>query len=96
MRKTLLAIAAAATIAVASVASPQQAEAGGRGGAVAAGVIGGLAVGALIGGALAQPHYGYGYYEPAPAYYYRPHCYWTRERYWNGWRWRSHRIRVCR
>jgi hypothetical protein len=95
MRKTLLAIAAAATLVVASVAAPQQAEAGGRGGAIAAGVIGGIAAGALIGGTLAsQPRYYY--YEPGPAYYYRPRCYWTRERYWNGWRWRSHRIRVCR
>ena len=96
MRKTLLAIAAAATLAVSSVAAPQQAEAGGRhGGAVAAGIIGGIAVGALIGGALAsQPrHY---YYDPGPAYYYRPRCFWARERYWNGWRWRWHRVRVCR
>ncbi len=95
MRKTLLAIAAAATLAVTSVAAPREAEAGGgHGGAVAAGVIGGLAVGALIGGALAQPRY-YAY-EPAPAYYYRPRCFWARERYWNGWRWRSHPVRVCR
>jgi MFS family permease len=94
MRKTLLAIAAAATLAVSSVAAPQHAQAG-HGGAVAAGVIGGIAAGALIGGALAsQPRYYY--YEPGPAYYYQPRCYWTRERYWNGWRWRSHRIRVCR
>jgi MFS family permease len=94
MRKTLLAIAAAATLVVASVAAPQQAEAGGRGGAIAAGIIGGIAAGALIGGALAsQPRYYY--YEPGPAYYYRPRCFWSRERYWNGWRWRSHRVRVC-
>jgi len=98
MKKTLLAIAAAATLVVASVAAPQHAEA--RNGRITAGVIGGLAVGALIGGALAsQPRY-YSY-QPAPAYYYRPryyrpHCYWARERHWNGWRWRSHRVRVCR
>lgn len=97
MKKTLSAIAAAATLILASVASPQPAHAG-KGGAVAAGVIGGLAVGAILGSALAQPHYGYapGYaYAPGPAYY-RPHCYWARERYWNGWRWHTHRVRVCR
>jgi hypothetical protein len=92
MRKILLPIAAAATLVVASVASPQQAHAG-KGGAVAAGVIGGLAAGAIIGSLAAQPHY---YYQPGPAYYYGPQCYWTRERYWNGYRWRSHRVRVCR
>ena len=95
MRKTLLAIATAATLVVASIAAPQRAEAGGHhGGAVAAGIIGGIAAGALIGGALAsQPRY---YYDPGPAYYYQPRCFWARERYWNGWRWRSHRVRVCR
>ncbi len=53
MRKILLPIAAAATLVVASVASPQQAHAG-KGGAIAAGVIGGLAAGAIIGGAIAN------------------------------------------
>lgn len=55
-----------------------------RGGDVAAGLIGGLAVGALAGSALAagsRPAYGYGYedlppppprYRPAPAYYAAP------------------------
>ena len=42
------------------MAAPQPAEARNRGGAVAAGVIGGLAAGALIGGAVAsRPAYGY-------------------------------------
>jgi hypothetical protein len=90
MKKTLTVIAAAATLIVASVAAPQQAEA--RHGRIAAGVIGGLAAGAIIGGALAsQPRY---YYGPGPVYY-RPHCYWTRERWWNGWRWNHRRVRVC-
>ena len=48
--KTLTALAAAATIGLAAVATPQPAEAR-NGGAIAAGVIGGLAVGALIGAA---------------------------------------------
>jgi hypothetical protein len=96
MRKTLTAIAVAATFALASVAAPQPAQA--RNGRVAAGIIGGLAVGALIGAAAANgPHY-YGpsyYYGPPRRYYYRPHCRWQRESYWNGYRWHSHRVRVC-
>ncbi len=91
MRKTLTAIAAAATLTLATVAAPQHAEA--RNGRIAAGILGGLAVGALIGAAAANGPY---YYAPGPAYYYRPHCYWTRQRNWNGWRWHSHRVRVCR
>lgn len=57
MTKTLTAIAVAATLGLAAVAAPQQAEARG-GGAVAAGVIGGLAAGAIIGSAAAHgPYY---------------------------------------
>jgi hypothetical protein len=96
MKKTLIALAAAATLALATVANPQPAEA--RHGAIAAGVIGGLAAGALIGAAVANGPYYYGpgpyYYAPGPVYY-GPPCYWVRERYWNGYRWRSHRVRVC-
>lgn len=95
--KTLTALAATAALVVAAVATPQPAEA--RGGAVAAGIIGGIAAGALIGSAVAGPHYygygpGYGYYGPAPVYY-GPPCYWTRERFWDGWGWRVRRVRVC-
>ena len=133
MRKLLTVVAATAVLVVASVAAPQEAEAR-HGGRVAAAVIGGLAVGAIIGSAIASPRYGHRYYgEPAydvrpvyygrryyreptyygrpvyhgrryyrePAYfgrpaYYGPRCYWTRERFWNGYRWRSQRVRVCR
>lgn len=96
MTKTLTALAAAATLAIAAVAAPPQAEA--RGGRIAAGVIGGLAVGALVGAAAANgPYYGYGprygYY--GPAYAYGPGCYWHRERFWDGWGWRIRRVRVC-
>ena len=59
MTKTLTAIAAAATLAVAAVAAPQPAEA--RGGAIAAGIIGGLAAGAIIGAAANSGYYGPGY-----------------------------------
>jgi hypothetical protein len=93
-KKTGIALAAAGVLAAATFAAPQPAEA--RGGAVAAGIIGGLAAGALIGSAVASPYY-YGppaYYGPAPVYY-GPHCWWQRERFWDGWGWRIRRVRVC-
>jgi len=96
--KTLTALAAAATLGLAAIAAPQPAEARhwNNGGAIAAGVIGGLAAGAIIGSA-ARPYYGYGpgyyAYAPGPAYY--GGCYWTRQRIWDGWGWRVRRVRVC-
>ncbi len=98
MRKTLTALLAAAAVAVTAMAAPTKAEARWRGGgAVAAGVIGGLAAGALIAGAT-RPSYGYGYYG-GPAYYpapvYGPACHWRRERIWDGYGWRIRRVRVC-
>lgn len=97
MTKTFTALAAAATIALASVAAPPQAEAGGRGGAVAAGIIGGLALGAII-GSQARGGYYYGgpyAYAPGPVYY-APRCYWTRQRFWDGYGgWYVRRVRVC-
>jgi hypothetical protein len=99
--KTLTALTAAAALVVAAVATPQQAEARGRGGAVAAGVIGGIALGAIIGGIASQnnyygrPAYGYGPgYGPGPVYY-GGACYWQRERVWDGYGWRLRRVRVC-
>lgn len=100
MRKIILAAAAAATLAVTAVATPQPAEA--RGGRIAAGVIGGLAGAAILGG-LATNGYGYGYgpgygYYGAPAYYgggYGGGCYLQRERFWDGYGWRVRRVQVC-
>lgn len=92
-RKTAIALAAAGVLAAGTLVTPQPAQA--RGGAVAAGIIGGLAAGALIGSAVANPYYGPGYYYgPGPAYY-GPHCWWQRERFWDGYGWRIRRIRVC-
>ena len=63
-------VAAAALIGFVSFSS--SAEAGDRGGAIAAGVIGGLAVGAIAGAAIAdsqrRPAYAYGDYEYVPVY----------------------------
>jgi hypothetical protein len=85
MRKTLTALALAATVAVAAVAAPTGAEArwGGRG----PGLFGGLIVGGLIAGALAPRYYGY----QSPGYYgyYGPTC-WRRT--FNGRRWVSYRV----
>lgn len=96
MRKILTAIAVAATLAVASIAAPQPAQARCVGCAVGAGVIGGLALGAIIGSAASGPHYYHRDYYYAPRrYYYRRHCWWEHDRYWNGWRWHWRRVRVC-
>lgn len=94
MKKTLTAMAAAATLALATVAILQKAEA--RHGHIAGAIIGGLAAGALIGAATAPYYYGPGpyYYGPGP-YYDGPDCYWTHQRYWNGYRWHVRRVRVC-
>jgi hypothetical protein len=92
--KTLTALAAAVTIVIVATAAPQPAKAGNYGGAVAAGVIGGLAAGAIIGSAAASGPYAPGYYGPAPVYY-GGGCYWTRERFWDGWNWRVRRVQVC-
>jgi hypothetical protein len=80
MHKAILAIAAAATIAVGTMAAPNTAEARCRGfGCVGAGVIGGLAAGAILGAAIASHpgYYAYEYDGPAPM-----DCdgYWARKR----------------
>lgn len=95
LTRSLAALAAAATLSAGLFVAPQTAEA--RGGGVAAGLIGGLAAGAIIGAAAAHGPYYYGpgyYYGPAPVYY-GPHCWWQRERFWDGWGWRLRRVRVC-
>jgi hypothetical protein len=65
------------------------------GGDVAAGVIGGLAAGTIIGAAVAGPRY----YGPPPVYVApAPYCYWTRgEPVWDGYRgiWVQPSVRVC-
>jgi hypothetical protein len=102
MKKTLMALAAVATLAVSAVAMPAPAHAQ-RG--VAAGVAAGLIGGAIVGGAIASQngyYYGPGYYGPpayvaGPGYYYDggPPCYWQRQRFWDGYGWRVRSVRVC-
>ncbi|UGY17089.1 MULTISPECIES: hypothetical protein [Bradyrhizobium] len=106
MKKTLLALGAAATLAISAVAMPAPAQAQ-RG--VAAGVAAGLIGGAIVGGAIASQngYYGPGYapgyyapgYAPGPAYVAEPgygaDCVWQRQRFWDGYSWRVRRVRVC-
>lgn len=86
MKKAILAVATAAALAAGTLTVPTTADAGCRGCGVAAGVIGGLAAGAIIGSAIAnaQPRGGYvvydGYDAPPP---YRCHGYWARQRLYN-------------
>jgi hypothetical protein len=72
MTRTLTALAAASTIAIAAVAMPTSADARPRWRGPA--FFGGLAAGAIIGGAIARSYYyppAY-YYAPGPTYYYAP------------------------
>jgi hypothetical protein len=105
MKKSLVALAAVAVLAI-SMTSPAQAWRGGWGPGLAAGLIGG----AIIGGAIASSpyYYGPGYYGPGyydPGYY--PYaaspaygagyggCYWQHQRFWDGYAWRVRSVRVC-
>lgn len=75
MKKTILAIAAAATIAVGtlSLSSPAQAQ---RGVGLGLGILGGVVVGSIIGSEIARHrgYYTYDDYDVAA----RPGCYWAR------------------
>jgi hypothetical protein len=96
MRKALIVTAMAALIAAAGTTAPAQAGDG----RVAAGVIGGLAVGTMLGVAIAGPR---PYYGPPPVYVEEPagpppQCYWTRgQPVWDPYAgvWRRPRVQVC-
>jgi len=101
MKSLCIALAAAALVAA---ASPSPAEARCHGCGVAAGMIGGLAAGAIIGSAIAnsQPAPVYvappppppAYAEP-PDYADGPVCHVERRQYWDGYGYRTRRVEVC-
>jgi hypothetical protein len=67
MKKTLIALATAATIAVTAIATPTKVEANSNGWWIPGAIIGGLAIGAIASGGY---YGGYGpYYAPRPYYY---------------------------
>jgi len=94
MKTTMTAIAAAGVFALAAVFAPSAAQAGCRGCGVGFGILGGLAAGAIIGGAIANSAYpGYGVtpgYVAYPAYSgaYPVGCpggYWARRPLYDQW-----------
>ena len=96
MRKILTALVAASAIGAATLATSGSAEA--RWGWWGPGaVFGGLAAGAIVGGALAAPYYyPYGYYRypayyPYPAYGPYPYRPCRVRNVWNGYAW----VRAC-
>ena len=108
MMKTLTTLTAAATIAAALTVAPTDAFAQRRGAAIGLGILGGVAAGAIIGGAIAnsygpgyvvQPGYAAypGYYAAAPVGCYGG--YWTRvpvyDPYGNVVGWRGRPRFVC-
>lgn len=97
MKKSLVALAGAATIAAATIAVPGTADARCRGCGVAAGLLGGLAAGAIIGSAVANspPPPRAVYVEPDP-YDDGPVCHVEHRRVWiEGWGYRWRRFEVC-
>jgi hypothetical protein len=73
MKKMLAAVLASVTLGVASLGPTASARADDAGAAVAAG-IGGFALGAMTGGAMARPAPPVYYGAPAAAYVEAPHC----------------------
>ena len=103
MKNTIIALAAAATLAA---ALPSSAQAYCNGCSVAAGVVGGLAAGAIVGSAIANSRPVYvepapvyappppAYAEP-PAYVDGPVCHTERQQVWDGYAYRMRRVQVC-
>jgi len=97
MRKILAIAATSIAVLAATTTAPVTAQAGDRGGAIAAGIISGIAAGAILSAFGPHPAESAGYYGPSygPVYS-APTCYWAPGRpYWNGWRWVPSRVQVC-
>ncbi len=98
MKKTLLALTAAASLAVATVGATGTAQAQCFGCAFGAGLLGGLAAGAIIGSAVAAPPPPPPYYAPGAHVAAGPGCYYTRQPVWDpytGTYRRGPRVLVC-
>jgi hypothetical protein len=108
MRKSIIGLAAATAVGLATLAGPSPANAGCYGCAVGAGVLGGVVAGAIVGNAIANspPPPPPGYYGPPPGAYYpppgpgyaelAPGCYWGKRKVWiegAGYRWRT--VQIC-
>jgi hypothetical protein len=100
------ALAAAVVSSTLVALAPAPAVAGDRGGAVAAGIIGGVALGALAAGAMANPAppppptrrvyiEEERVYAPPPPPDYVERCTTEVRRHWNGYRWVEQRERFC-
>src|SRR5579883_405314 len=72
MSKFLTVFAASSALALVAIAAPTNADARWRGGGIAAGVVGGIAAGAIIAGAAASSDPYYGSYDYTPGYAYAP------------------------
>ncbi len=98
-RGALIAALGVSAVALSAGDASAQWRRGGRGWGgpgVAAGILGGVAAGALIAGAAnPYPYYGPSY-GPAPVYAEPgPRCWFEPEDVWNGYRWMRRRVRVC-
>jgi hypothetical protein len=89
MKKTLIALAAAATIGVTAVATPAKVEAHSNGWWIPGAIIGGLAIGAIASGG----YYGRSYYYGGGPYYYGGGPYYGRRYYYGPRHYRVHRYR---
>jgi hypothetical protein len=95
--KTIVALAAVSVLAL-SVSASEPALAGGNGGAIAAGVVGGLAVGAIVGSQANRNYYGGPAYVDQPAYVVEGYgsCHIERQEVSDGYgNIRLRRVRVC-
>jgi len=97
MKQVLIVLSTVAAVCVSLASFTDSARA--ENGQIAAGILGGLAAGTILGAATApRPYYAYPVYvEPSPVYVERD-CYWTRgQPVWDGWRgaWVRPRVRVC-
>ena len=97
MKQTVIALAAAVTLAA---ALPSSAEARCHGCGVAAGVVGGWAAGAILGSAIAYSGPVYAAPPPPPRVYYEdddsPVCHIEHRRVWiEGYGWHRRRVEVC-